>query len=160
MHTLKAVGSVVLGYLVLAILLAVALTAAYLAMGADRAFRPASYEVSPLWLLVWFIISLAAAVVGGVVCRVTSRSPRAVISLGIVVLALGVLSALAPRPENTEPRSAEVSSVDAMMMAEQPPAVLWSTPVIGMAGVLLGGLLLGPLLGPRGTQAQHAGSTH
>ena len=62
---LRTIGSVILGYLVMFVVVFVGLTAAYLAMGTDRAFKPGVYDVTAIWLVVMFAISILAAFVGG-----------------------------------------------------------------------------------------------
>lgn len=55
----------------------VTFSAAYLAMGADRAFQPGNYEVSALWLVVSFGFGLLAATLGGWLCAKISRGGKA-----------------------------------------------------------------------------------
>jgi hypothetical protein len=139
---LRKIAAVIVGYLVMFVVVFVCLTTAYLALGADRAFQPGSYEVTGLWLVVWFIVSVGAALAGGKVCALIGKTRGAVISLAIVVLILGVLSALpALKPPDGEPkpRTSGPTNLEAMMSAKQPNWVLFLTPVIGVVGVLAGG---------------------
>jgi hypothetical protein len=145
---LRKIGAVIAGYLAMFLVVFVCFTGAYLAMRAERAFQPGSYEVSSLWLVVWFVVSLAAAIAGGKVCAWVGKSPGAIISLAVIVFLLGIVSALpALKPSTGEPkpRTSSPSNVEAMMNAKQPKWVLFLTPVIGVVGVLAGGLrALGP----------------
>lgn len=138
----RAIAAVIAGYLVMFIVVFVGLTAAYLGMGAERAFQPGSYEVTGLWLVVWFIVSLGAALAGGKICLLIGRSAKAVFGLVGLVFVLGLLSAL-PALKRVEgdlkPRAAGTSNLEAMMHAKQPTWVLVLTPVIGVVGVLAGG---------------------
>src|SRR5262245_8548589 len=101
---LRSIGAVIAGYLVLFIILFCVLTAAYLTMGADRAFQPGSFHPSGLWLIVEIVVGFLAAAVTGLVCIAIARKRGAVIALVIVILAIGWLSAIpgmkaAQRPE-------------------------------------------------------------
>ncbi|HXH07038.1 MAG TPA: hypothetical protein VNI83_10655, partial [Vicinamibacterales bacterium] len=62
---MRAVLGAVLGYVIIAVLVMAAQTIAYVLLGADGAFRPGTFEVSPQWIAVSLAISLAAAVAGG-----------------------------------------------------------------------------------------------
>ena len=72
----RAIVSVVLGYVMMAATVFFTFTAAYLIMGADGSFKPGTYEVSALWLIVSFVLSFVAAVLGGYVCALIAKSLR------------------------------------------------------------------------------------
>jgi len=139
---LRIIGGVIVGYLSMFVVVFVSLTAAYLGMGADRAFKPGLYEVTGLWLAVMFVVSIVAALVGGKVCALIAKSPKAVFALAGLVLVLGLLSAIptltAPAGE-PKPRTGDVPNAEAMMSAKQPAWVALLMPVIGVVGTLAGG---------------------
>ena len=138
----RKIASVIVGYIVMFLVVFVCLTVAYLGLGADRVFQTGSYEVTGLWLIVWLVVSLGAALAGGKVCALIGKAKGAVLGLAILVLVLGLLSALpALKPPSGEPKSrtSETSNTEAMMNARQPNWVLFLTPVIGVVGVLIGG---------------------
>jgi cytochrome bd-type quinol oxidase subunit 2 len=138
---LKTIGGVVVGYLAMFILVFATFSAAYLAMGTDGAFQPGSYEVTTLWLVVSFVLSLVAAIAGGFVCNLIAPNSKAPIALAVVVLVLGILLAIPtlmgadPRPVT---RDASVGNLEAMANARQPSWVAFLTPVIGAIGVMIG----------------------
>jgi len=118
------------------------LTGGYLAMGAERAFKPGGYYVTVAWLALMFIVSIIAALVGGKVCALIGKNTKAVFALAGLVLVLGLLStipALTAQTGEPKPRTGSVSNSEAMMNAKQPAWVALMMPVIGVAGVLLGG---------------------
>jgi len=143
---LKIIIGVIVGYLAMFIVVFTSLTAAYLGMGADRAFKPGLYEVTTLWLAVMFIVSIVAALVGGKVCALIGKSQKAVFGLAGLVLVLGLLSAI---PALTSPaadpklRTGGVPNMEAMMNAKQPVWVALLMPVIGVVGTLAGGRIKG-----------------
>ena len=61
---LRTIGAVVLGYLAMALVVFVALSGAYLAVGADGAFRPGVYEVSALWIGISLVVGFGAGTPG------------------------------------------------------------------------------------------------
>jgi hypothetical protein len=138
---LRTIGSVVLGYVAISVFVFLAFTISYLAMGADRAFAPSSYDVTRLWLIVAFVVNFVAAFIGGRVCAVISKSAGAVMGLATVVLLLGVLLAYPTLTASSDPivRPADVSSTEAMTKAQQPAWVALVLPWIGLAGVMVGG---------------------
>lgn len=140
----RSILAVVAGYLAMGFLVFTLFTAAYLAMGADKAFLPQSYDPSMLWIVVSFLLGLLAAIVGGVVCAAIARRPRPVTALALVVVVLGVLLAfpsLAVVPDPA-PRSGDVSNLEAMTKARTPSWVAFANPVVGAVGVMLGGAMM------------------
>lgn len=139
---LKNVLAVIAGYLVMLVFIFVVFTGLYLAIGADRAFEPGTYEVSVLWLVISLTLSLVAAILGGYVCAAIGNSSAAARSLAILVIVLGIISAWPALDPAKDPRPnvriADVPNMEAMMNARQPPWVAISLPFIGAAGVLIG----------------------
>ena len=142
---LKTIGAVVLGYVVIFVIVFLLFSAAYLAMGADRAFRPQSYEVSNLWVAISLILSLLAAVIGGAVAARVGRSDKAVVGLAVLVVVLGILMTLptlmAPPSGEPEVRTAQVGNLEAMSKAKPPNWMSIMNPILGAVGVLVGGRL-------------------
>lgn len=144
----RVIVSVVLGYVAMAAAVFVFLTAGYLALGVEGTFQPGSYGVKPAWLVVWFVVGLGAAILGGWVCaKLSDRSgdspSKAPYYLVGLVLFLGILQAVGQflsAPTNDE-RKADTPVMEAMMEARQPAWVLWATPLIGVVGVLVGSRL-------------------
>jgi len=141
--------AVIVGYVAMAMIIFGVFTAAYFAMGADRAFEESSYDVTTLWVIVSVIVGVFAAVVGGAVCALISkRSMGATLSLMVLVLVLGVVSGLMTMgreaPEgDAAVRGPETSNTDAMMNAQQPKWILIANPIIGVFGVMTGAMMVG-----------------
>lgn len=138
---LRAIAGVIVGYIVMFVVVFVAFTAAYLAMGADRAFRPDSYDVSMLWIALSVIVSLVAAIAGGMTCAaIAEPGSKAPTALAAVVLVLGLLSAVPVLLDDSEPvaRTGTVSNMDAMMQAKTPVWSAITTPILGVVGVMIG----------------------
>lgn len=143
---IRNIGGVILGYIVMALLIFLTFSAAYLLMGAGVAFKPETYEPSNLWLVTSFVLGFVAAVVGGYICVLITRGGRASLALAALVIVLGVLAAVpvlraanAGRERLTRPN--EVSNIEAMQNAVQPGWVALLNPFIGAAGVLIGARL-------------------
>jgi hypothetical protein len=140
----RAIGGVALGYVVMVAIVFVAPWVAYLAIGADRAYQPGSYEVTGLWLVVSLATGIVAALAGGFVCAAVTRSARAAMALAGLVLVLGFAMAapvLLGKGPQAQARTAEVGYLKATMKARQPAWVVIVTPLIGAAGALLAGRL-------------------
>ena len=139
---LRAIFGVILGYVTMGLLIFFTFTLAYLAMGADGAFRPGTYDVTPLWLVVSFALGLLAAVAGGYVCALIAKNARATLALAGLVVVLGLLFAvpvLMKAGGEKPARSEQVGNLNAMTQAQQPAWVALLNPFLGAAGVLLGG---------------------
>ncbi len=137
----RIIGAVVAGYFVMVGVVFVLFSAAYLAMGTESAFKPGSYEPSSLWIFIMFIGGFVAALVGGWVCAKIARNPQGPKWLAVLVIVLGILVAIpsliaTPRKDS---RPAGLSNWDAMNNAQTPSWVALANPVIGVAGVLIGG---------------------
>lgn len=143
---LRLSGAVVLGYVAMALAVFAGLTAAYLLMGADGAFRPDSYDVSLLWVVTSVVVSFAAALLGGWLARRIGRNttaPRALAAL-VAVLGLGMAVAAAfNAPDDPGVRTGVVDTFAAMQQARTPLWMMLLNPVIGALGVLWGGRALG-----------------
>ncbi|MBO6514761.1 MAG: hypothetical protein JJ974_12425 [Phycisphaerales bacterium] len=138
--------AVILGYAAMFIVVFVALVGVFLAIGQDRAFEPGVYEVSMLWIAVWGVTSSVAAIIGGFVCVKVGKTKGAVMSLMILVVLLGGLTAVAqmasgdPAPEDLV-RAGDVSAIEAMGKARSPMWVSIANPIIGAVGVMVGASL-------------------
>lgn len=144
---LRAVLAVIVGYVVMALLVFSSFSLAYLVMGADGAFRAGTYEVTPLWLVVSFIFSFIAAVVGGWICAAIARKSTAAKGFAAVVFILGLLVALSVlmASDDTRPqvREGKVGNIAAMQNAKQPAWVALMNALIAPVGILLGARLKG-----------------
>ena len=139
---LKAVLAAIVGYIVMVVVVFTTFSGSYLAMGADGAFRPGTYDVSLLWIVVSLVLAIIAAVIGG---TVASRigGPTGVKVLAGLVVVLGLLSALPVLSPETDPRpkvrTDAVGNMEAMTNARQPAWNALLMPFLGAAGVLAGG---------------------
>jgi hypothetical protein len=145
----RSILGVILGYLAMFLIVMGGLTVAYLALGADRAFQPGTYEVTTTWLAVWAPVSIVAAIVGGVVCAKVSahRTPATVVLAGLV-LVLGALTAAAQiRAEaptgDAAVRTGDTPNLEAMTSARSPDWIHIANPLIGAVGVLIGASIAG-----------------
>ena len=137
----RNIAGVVIGYVVMFVVVMTTFTVAYIALGTERSFKPGSYEVTGMWIAVSIILSIAAAILGGFVAAKVGKGRRAASSLAVVVVVLGVILAIPTldAPPTDEPRTGEVGNADAMMKAQQPPAISFLNPVVGALGVMVGG---------------------
>ena len=139
----RTIGSVILGYLVMAIVVIATFSLAYQVMGADRSYQPGTYEVSGVWIAVSIVLGLGAAILGGFACARVAHSPMAPKALAGVVLILGLGMAIAAAAgvgaeDRVDVRPAEVSGLEAMQNSQTPTWVQFLNPLIGVVGVLYG----------------------
>jgi hypothetical protein len=138
---LKATLAVIAGYLVLAIVMFIAFTGLYLAIGADGAFQPGTYYVSTLWIGASIAVNVLAAAAGGWVCAAISRGAAAKVLAGLVLL-LGIAFAIPVLDSTKDPRpvarEADTPNLVAMTNARQPVWLALALPVVGAVGVLTG----------------------
>jgi hypothetical protein len=144
---LRAIGAVILGYLVMFVIVFVSFTIAYALLKADGSFKPGTYEVSTVWIAVTTALGLIAAIAGGWLCALIARGGKAPIALAIVVLVLGGLASISafqpPDEDAPTERTAEVGNWEAMMYARTPPIAALLNPVVGVVGIMIGARLKG-----------------
>ena len=136
---------VVLGYITMFAFVFITFTILYFILGAEGSFESGTYEVSPIWIVISFMLSLAAAVLGGYICVLIAKNQKAALVLAGLVLVLGIAMAIPALGDATnevqEMRSADVPNMEAMQKAKQPPIVLLLNPIIGALGVFAGSKL-------------------
>jgi hypothetical protein len=137
----RTILAVILGYAAMFVIVFVTLTASYFALGMEKTFRPGSFDVTPLWVLVMMVFSFVAAIVGGRVCRMISQKRLALSLLVVLILVLGLVSAVPAlyAVETNTVRSGDISNIQAMMNAKEPKWVAAIMPVIVIIGVVIGG---------------------
>jgi len=135
---------VVVGYLAIFAFVFLSFTGLYFILGANGAFESETYEVSLVWIIISFILSFVAAVLGGFLCKLISKNHKAALSLALLVFILGIVFAipsLSAGDDVVEMRKQDVSNFEAMQNAKQPPIVSILNPIIGALGVVLGSKL-------------------
>jgi len=136
---------VVLGYITMFAFVFITFTILYFILGAEGSFESGTYEVSLIWIIISFILGLAAAVLGGYICVLISKNQKAALVLAGLVLVLGIAMAIPALGDATnevqEMRSADVPNMEAMQKAKQPPIVLLLNPIIGALGIFAGSKL-------------------
>ena len=141
----KAILAGVVGYVALFVVLFATFTGLYVVVGAGRAFKPGSYDVSNLWLGAAVVVNLFAAIVGGLVCRKIAGRVKPVRGFAVVVFALGLAmagwSAFNVKPEAV--RGGDVKNLAAMQDARVPSWFEFTNSFTGAIGILIGGRALG-----------------
>ncbi|MCA1815558.1 MAG: hypothetical protein LC746_03985 [Acidobacteria bacterium] len=139
----RKILAVILGYVVIFVSIFVLFTALYLVLGANGAFKPGSYRPSFTWLALSTPLAFVAALVGGYVCAVVARGGRAPLALAALVLVLGFLFAVPALTAKAadDVRPGNLSNMEAMQKAKEPAGVALANPLLGAAGVLVGGWL-------------------
>ncbi len=136
---------VVLGYVAMFAFVFITFTILYFILGADGSFESGTYEVSLIWIIMSFILGLAAALLGGYLCIVISKNQKTALVLAGIVLVLGIIMAIPALKDSSnevqEMRNADVPNMEAMQKAKQPPIVLLLNPIIGALGVFAGSKL-------------------
>lgn len=139
----KILGAVV-AYVALFVIVFTAFTVAYLAMGADGAFKPGVYEPSALWIAVSIVLSAVAAIIGGLVAVLVGKDRGAAnILIGIILImgVVGIISQFTGEDQRPTVRTGDVGNLEAMENARQPMWVAIITPLIGVGGAMIGARL-------------------
>jgi len=141
----RKVLAVILGYVVMAIVIMGGLTLLYLALGQDTVFEQGTYEVTGMWIGLWALASVVAAVAGGFVCGKIGKSKGAVISLMVLVAVLGAANTAYMMTRETPAedlvRVGDTSNMEAMTKAQAPTWMYIAEPLIGVFGAMFGATL-------------------
>lgn len=142
----RLIGGTLLGYVVYFAIVFALMTAAWLLLGANGAFRPGAWDVTSTWIVIMLLASLTGGMVAGYP-RIAA-DPRGPMALAGLVVVMGVLfawpllagTATAP----TMPRPDQLPMFDAMSQGQAPLWVALVNPLLGAVGVLLGARLRRP----------------
>jgi uncharacterized membrane protein YeaQ/YmgE (transglycosylase-associated protein family) len=137
-----SLAGAIAGYIVMAIFIIATFAVSFPALGIDRLFAPGTYEASTSWIVLSLILGVAGAMLGGWVAGRVSPKSHAVQALAGLVLVFGLFSAQAAQNEDVPrggPRGPEATMNDVMAHARQPTWITFVNPLLGAAGVLLGG---------------------
>jgi ABC-type transport system involved in multi-copper enzyme maturation permease subunit len=141
----RAIASVIVGYVVMALVVFVSFTLAYILMGADRTYQPGSYEVSTLWIVVAIVLTLVAAIGGGYVAASIAKTSTPIKVLIGLVLVLGFASVfMAQRGSDDDRpvvREANPTVWEAMSASRQPLWIALLNPLLAVGGILYGASL-------------------
>ncbi len=138
----RNVGGAVVGWVVMAGAVFLLFGALRMVLGVDGAFQPQSWEVSGMWLLGSIVVSLLAAVFGGLVCTWVAADDRGLLMLMVLVVVLGITNALGDVPSAEGVRPLDVSMMEAMRSGQQPKWLAWLNPVLGVVGAFAGSRLV------------------
>jgi hypothetical protein len=137
---LKSIVGVIVGYLVMMIVAFAAYTAAYLALGAERAFEPDTYSLSGIWIGLVIVITFVAGLIAGLTCAAISKSRTAGLVFAVIVFVLSFVFELPNIMKDHTPvaRTGDVSNMEAMGKAQPPIWLCILNPFLGGAAVLMG----------------------
>jgi hypothetical protein len=141
----RSIIAVIVGYVAMFVLVSLTLIVVFLLMGTEWSFKPNSFEASNAWIGMSLVANLVIGIVGGLICAVIAKGGKAPLILAIVVFTLGLLLAIPAvigyKQNAGSVRGGNVSQTEAMQKAIEPLWVPFTFPIIGAAGVLLGGKL-------------------
>ncbi len=137
----RHIAGAVVGYLAMAVFIVATFAVAFPVLGISRLFAPGTYDASLTWIALSFALGLVGALIGGWVAARIGRSARAVHILAVLVLIFGIASGLSGvnDPQRGGIRADDATMEDVMNSAKQPTWVMIVTPLLGVAGVLIGG---------------------
>ena len=140
----RKIGAVITGYIVIFIAVMISFTLVYFVLGTEGSFQEGSYEPSLIWNVLEVVLSFAAAVAGAYVCALIAKDKEATKFLAGLIIVLGIIFAI---PEFTTEdtrstvRAGNVHNYVAMQNVRQPEWYTILNPLLGIAGVMVGGNL-------------------
>ena len=142
----RTILSVILGYATMVVVTIAGIGVLWGIVGVEGAFQPDSTVASTPWALASCVVGLGAAVGGGWVAAAIGKHPTnlGVKALAGVVVVLGLLLAFMtlgqePKPLPEGKQMADLSFSEAGAVATSPTWYNFVIPLVGAAGVVLGG---------------------
>ncbi len=139
----RKILGVIIGYVAMTAFVIITFILTLLVLGPDGAFKPGEFGPSNLWIAISFVLGFVGAVLAGLVCALIAKSSKPVMVLAGIALIMGLvlaIPALTAEPV-IEERTEDLPSLEAMQKGQQPGWVALLNPLIGAAGILLGGRL-------------------
>jgi hypothetical protein len=137
---LKSIAGIIVGYVVMFSVAFAVYSAAYLGLGAERAFEPDTYALSDTWIGLVIAITFIAGLIGGVACAAISKSRTAGLVLAVIVFVLSLVFELPNIMKGHTPvaRTGDVSNMELMEKGRPPAWLGLLIPFLGGAAVLMG----------------------
>ena len=137
----KAIVSIVVGYLAFTCVMFGLMTVLWFAVGMERVFQQGTFQITPVWIALALLVALIAGTVGGFVCSAMSKSAGVVKVFAVIVFVLAMTMCIPAMTANKtpKPRSGDIKMMEAMQQAQAPIWMHLSSSVLCGLGVLLGG---------------------
>ncbi|MCE7974635.1 MAG: hypothetical protein DYG92_10005 [Leptolyngbya sp. PLA1] len=141
----RSIVAVVVAYVVMTVVVMGAFAGMWFGLGPDRLLQPGSFKGTMLISIAAPSITVVSGLLGGWLCAKMARGRGPVMALAGVVLVLGLLTAYftLQKPYPADPRPAGMTLAEMMEVGREPTWVAISNPILGAAGVLIGGLVMG-----------------
>jgi MFS family permease len=139
---MRAVLAVVLAFIALSVLVFALSLAPWLALGNDVILEPGRFDSTMAYTVYAVVVAGLGGVFGGWLCATIGRSRAAVLVLAVLCLGVGLTNHFAQH-HKAEPgsRPAGLSVMDAMAQRREPDWFTLLVPVLGAAGIVVGGRL-------------------
>ncbi len=143
---LRAIAGVIVGFLVMSVLIAAFFFVCPTVLGWEKVFQPGTYWTTTWWNWSTLAWGFVAALIGGCLCRLIARGPRAGVVLAALLLVFGLIGGVMNiRKANPPARDVSFDGMSFMQVmekvgteAKEPNWYGFAKNVVGAAGILLG----------------------
>jgi hypothetical protein len=137
---MRSVLAVAVSFVTMSVVVLALSIAPWFVLGLDVVLEPGRFVTIRVYDVYALLVSVSGAVLGGWMCALIGRSRMAVAALAALCFAGGVTNAFAQR-RKPEPgaRVSNVAVVEAVSRRKEPAWFTLVVPVVGFAGVLIGG---------------------
>jgi hypothetical protein len=141
---IRSILAAVAGYAALVVVVVAGIGLTWAVVGGSGAFAGEGPEPSAMWMVANLVSGFLAAFAGGWVARKIGRSQQAVKILAGLIILLGIITAITAeaafaKRKKIDTPVAEMSFMEAGQHARQPGWYNWIIPLVGVAGVWIGG---------------------
>jgi len=140
---LRIIAGIIVGWIVMAVLVIATFGSTMFALGWEGTLQPDSYWTTGTFNIIVLIGGFLAAIVGGAVCALIAKSPKATVALVAIVLVFGSISAVMNMSKPDPPaRTGEATFEDITTHGKEPMWFAFSKVGLGAVGLLIGGGLV------------------
>lgn len=140
---IRAVLSVIAGWLTMTIGVIIVFGVTMLVLGASGVYRPGTYWTTNTFNIIVLVGGFTGAVLGGAVCELIARSRKPAMILAALTLGFGLVSGvLNMQKPDPEPPAGERSFEEGMKRGKEPVWFGFAAPFLGAAGILVGSALM------------------
>ncbi len=140
---LRIIAGIIVGWMVMAVLVAAAFGITMAAMGLENILQPESYWTTDTFNTIVLAAGLLGAIAGGIVCKIIARHTHAAFALAVIVLVLGAGSFMVNMKKPDPPaRTTAATLQDIGAHGKEPTWFALSKTAAGVIGVLIGASLV------------------
>ena len=135
----RIIAGIIVGFIVMFVLVMATFGITMMVLGLEGTLQPGSYWTTNTFNIIVLIGGTTGAIIGGLVCGLIARRVAAGFALAVIVLVMGVGSAVANMSKPDPPARAGAATLqDISQHGKEPTWFAYSKAALGALGVFIG----------------------